>query len=154
MGTTDAELWQAFVLDQDRHEHEWQLSDKKFKKTGTVKFWTQFVFVPVAVKPAFNMDHANVLWKGCSTAHKEYQTEAMKTNFVLKTERFQALNMQAKINKILKDEEKAKKILNEKLKEQDFLRDIIDQKMRHQMMVNQSKNEKLKNENTKRMMFE
>lgn len=100
------------------------------------------------------MDHANVLWKGCSTAHKEYQTEAMKTNFVLKTERFQALNMQAKINKILKDEEKAKKILNEKLKEQDFLRDIIDQKMRHQMMVNQSKNEKLKNENTKRMMFE
>lgn len=78
----------------------------------------------------------------------------MKTNFVLKTERFQALNMQAKINKILKDEEKAKKILNEKLKEQDFLRDIIDQKMRHQMMVNQSKNEKLKNENTKRMMFE
>jgi len=96
-----------------------------------VKFWTQFVFVPVVTKPAFKADNANVLWKGCSTAHKEYQTEAMKTNFVMKVERFQAMNMQAKINKILKDEEKAKKILNEKLKEQEFIKTMMDQKLKH-----------------------
>lgn len=131
LGATEADLWQSFVLDQERHEHELTLMDKKFKKTGTVKFWTQFVFVPIQQKPVFKADNANVLWKGCSTAHKEYQTEAMKQNFVMKVERFQAQNMQAKINKILKDEEKAKKILNEKLKEQEFIRVMMDQKMKH-----------------------
>ena len=62
--------------------------------------------------------------------------------------------MQAKINKILKDEEKAKKILNEKLKEQEFIRVMMDQKMKHQMMVRQSQNDKAKAEQQKRHMFE
>ena len=50
----------------------------------------------------------------------------MKTNFTMKVEKFQAMNMQAKINKILKEEDKAKKILGEKLKEQDFLKIMMD----------------------------
>ena len=78
----------------------------------------------------------------------------MKSNFVMKVERFQAMNMQAKINKILKDEEKAKKILNEKLKEQEFIKAMMEQKMKHQMMVRQSQNEKLQAEARKRNMFE
>ena len=69
-----------FVFDTLENLHETSLLDKKYKKVGSVKFTTKFIYA-APPKPTVSKDGIDAMWKGCSIMCTNYQTEGMRTNF-------------------------------------------------------------------------
>ena len=90
--------------------------DKKFKVAGTVKFKTKYSFV-APPPPPLNKEGMNYLMQGVSTLKTRVQTEGMKANFQMKIEKFNAINLEARNHKLMKEEQKTLIELNRRIKD-------------------------------------
>lgn len=94
LGSARPMMWQDFAQDEEVHSHTLELYDHKNAKAGTLKFETQFIFVPLPppkaepLSPAIaTARHVISLWKGNSSQHFKADaamTEGLKATVTLK----------------------------------------------------------------------
>ena len=82
-----------------------------------------------------------------------FQTEGMKSLALLKDRQFETIQLKAKVDKLMKDDEKTMKILEQCRQEQEFMIRIKSQKQNHLKMIFKTKNELEKKEKQNRESY-
>lgn len=123
-------LVQDLVTDESSQNHCVDLYDvkKKTEKYGTLWYTTRYRFVPPSPVRRKLTDGANVsLWKGLSSnwgSVDKATTEGMKEHIKVKIQEHNQLQLQARIQKLSKENERAKKRMMDTKRQELFIKKI------------------------------